>query len=82
MSKIVKWLAAGAFLVAVAALPSSASARWHHGWGWGGAGFGLGLGLGYAAAAPYYGGYYGGCWRVRRVFTPWGPRWRRVNVCY
>src|SRR5689334_813297 len=35
---------------------------WHGGgWGWGGLGVGIGTGLllGAAAAAPYYGGYYG-----------------------
>ncbi len=33
---------------------------------------------------PYlYAGYYGynSCYRWRRVWTPWGPRLRRVNVC-
>jgi hypothetical protein len=47
------------------------------------------LGLGLAAAPlafgyPYYGsyGYYGGCYLVpRRVWTPWGWRFRRVEVC-
>jgi hypothetical protein len=38
-------------------------------------GFGFGL--------PYYGLYaYNGCWRSRRVLTPYGWLWRRVNVCY
>jgi hypothetical protein len=23
----------------------------------------------------------GGCWRVHRVWTPWGLRWHRVWVC-
>jgi len=34
---------------------------WRGGWGWGAVGLGLGTGLllGAAAAAPYYGGYYG-----------------------
>jgi hypothetical protein len=42
--------------------------------------FGIGfVGLG---AYPYYAGYYGGCHRWRLVPTPWGPRWRLVNVCY
>lgn len=32
---------------------------------------------------PYYQyyGYYDGCYRWRRVATPWGWRLRRVNVC-
>ena len=44
-----------------------------------GIGFGIGLGLGY----PYYAGYYGsdGCLAPRRVWTPYGWRFRYVNVC-
>jgi len=62
------------------------------GGGFRGAGIGLGLGLG--LAAPYYGyGYRGypyvyssyydpGCYVVRRrVWTPYGWRFRRVTVC-
>ena len=62
------------------------------GGGFRGAGIGLGLGLG--LAAPYYGyGYRGypygyssyydpGCYLVRRrVWTPYGWRFRRVTVC-
>jgi hypothetical protein len=30
---------------------------------------------------PYY-GYYDGCYRWRWVATPWGWRFRRLNVCY
>jgi hypothetical protein len=41
---------------------------WHGGWG----------GL-YAFGGP---AYYGGCWQRRWVPTPFGPRWRLVNVCY
>jgi len=53
----------------------------------------LGLGLGIAATAPYgygygypyygsYAAYDGGCYLVpRRVWTPWGWRLRRVEVC-
>jgi hypothetical protein len=43
--------------------------------GWGG------VGIGYY---PYYSAYgYGayGCYRTVRVFTPYGPRLRRVWVC-
>ncbi len=97
MSRMIKWLTVAMLVLGAAALPSAASAqRWHGGWhrggwGWGAAGFGLGLGL---AASPwgwgpgFYGGpYYAsagpwGCWRTRRVWTPWGWRWRRVNVCF
>ena len=58
----------------------------HRGFGFG-PGFALGLGLAAAPLAfgyPYYGsyGYYGGCYLVpRRVWTPWGWRFRRVEVC-
>ena len=54
-----------------------------------GPGIGLGLGLGFGLGYPYYGygyGYpyyagYGGCFRPRRVWTGYGWRWVRVNVC-
>jgi|SwirhisoilCB2_FD_contig_31_35556840_length_504_multi_4_in_0_out_0_1 hypothetical protein len=73
--------------IAMAAAPTNASARpwghgwhgggWHGGWhrGWGGPRFGFYPGYG----AYGYGGY--GCWRPVRVFTPYGPRWRRTWVC-
>jgi hypothetical protein len=59
----------------------------HHGFG--GVGLGLGLGLGLAAAPlafsygyPSYAYYGGGCYLVpRRVWTPWGWRFRSVEVC-
>jgi hypothetical protein len=48
----------------------------HHGFGHRRFGFGFG---GYW---PYYAsGYYGSCWRVRHVRTPYGWAWRRVYVC-
>jgi hypothetical protein len=63
---------------------------WHGGgWGWGGPalGFGIGLGLaglygpyGYAYGYPAYA--YNGCVQARRVWTPVGWRFQRVNVCY
>ena len=67
--------------IAVVSIPTDASARgghrgggWHHGGGWRG---GFGPRFGYY---PYaYGAY--GCYRTVRVFTPFGPRWRRVWVC-
>lgn len=45
----------------VAALPSSAEARWGWGWGWGGFGVGLARGaiVGGALAAGAYNPYYG-----------------------
>ena len=80
-------------VVAATFAPTEASARWRgRGWGWGGPAIGLGLGLGLAGAG-YYGGYYGGypaygyggpaygCWRRTVVYTPYGPRSRRVWVC-
>ena len=54
----------------------------HHGFGFRrGFGFHRGFGFGFA---PYYYGYYPyeGCWRWRRVWTPFGWRLHRVNVCY
>lgn len=42
--------------------------------GWGGGWGGL-----YAFGGP---AYYGGCWQRRWVPTPYGMRWRLVNVCY
>src|SRR5579871_1886261 len=38
-----------------------------------------GVGL-FAFGGPYYDDY--GCWRLRRVWTPWGWHWRRIYVCY
>ncbi len=37
--------------------------------------YGAALGLG------LYGAYNYGCYRTVRVFTPYGPLWRRVWVC-
>jgi hypothetical protein len=79
--------------VAVAAIaasaPTTAEARWGHGggwhggwhgggWGWGGPRFYGGYGGGYY---PYAYGGYPSCYRSVRVYTPYGPRWRRVWVC-
>ena len=68
---------AAASLGVMALAPTSASAGgfWphhhhHHHWG---PGFGVGL-IG--------GGGYDGCYVTRRVLTPFGFRWRTVNVCY
>jgi hypothetical protein len=70
---------AAASLGAMALTPSTASA---HGWGWhgghhhfhGGGFYGPAFGIGYVGG--------GGCYVSRRVMTPWGLRWRTVNVCY
>jgi hypothetical protein len=73
-------IAATAIMVfGAAAIPTEASARWHGGWhgGWRGPGWGF-----YGAPLSYGPGpYYGGCYQVRRVPTPYGLRWRRVWVC-
>jgi hypothetical protein len=39
-----------------------------------------GFGFGFWGG-PYW-AYAGDCWRLRRVWTPWGWHWRRVNVCW
>ena len=44
----------------------------HHHWG-----HGHGFGVGFIG-----GGGYDGCYVTRRVLTPFGFRWRTVNVCY
>ena len=75
-------LTAIAALGTVALAPTSASAwgfkggfHHHHGFGWG-----HGFGVGFVGGG--YGGGYDGCWQTRRVWTPFGFRWRTVNVCY
>jgi hypothetical protein len=80
MRKLMMACVAVAAIAATVAIPTEASA-WRGGWhgggwhrGWGG--------------PRFYGGYYPaysygayGCYRSVRVFTPYGPRWRRVWVC-
>jgi hypothetical protein len=77
--KLTLALVAAASLSAMALAPTAASAGWKGG-GWGGGwhhhhhGFGIGfIGGGY--------GGYDGCYQVRRVPTPYGYRFRTVNVC-
>jgi Spy/CpxP family protein refolding chaperone len=67
---------AAASLGVMALAPTSASAGgfWphhhhHHHWG---------QGFGFIGG----GGGYDGCYVTRRVLTPFGFRWRTVNVCY
>jgi hypothetical protein len=77
--KVTLALAAAASLGVMALAPTSASAGgfWphhhhhHHHWGHG-HGFRIG----------FIGGGYDGCYVTRRVLTPYGSRWRTVNVCY
>ena len=85
--KLVLAAAATVALGAAALTPTTASAwhgghgGWHggHGGGWHGGGS---RGPRFAFGGPVYGAYAGGCIRNRWVNTPWGPRMRRVNVCY
>ncbi len=81
LRKIALALVAAASLSAVALAPTAASAHWKGGGGFGGFHhhhhFGPGFGIGYIG-----GGYGGdGCFVTRRVLTPFGFRWRTVNVC-
>jgi len=81
LRKLVLGLAAVAALSTTSLMSTEASAKgWKGGWHhhhhhghWGG-GYGL-----------YVGGYgpgYGGCYVKRLVSTPYGLRYRVVNVCY
>jgi Spy/CpxP family protein refolding chaperone len=68
--------AASLGVMALAATPDSAGGFWphhhhHHHWG-------HGHGFGFIGG----GGGYDGCYVTRRVLTPFGFRWRTVNVCY
>jgi hypothetical protein len=80
LRKVTLALAAAASLTAISLASTSASASpmiWpkhphhhHHHWH---PGFSVG----------FVGGYgYEGCYVTRRVLTPYGFRWRTVNVCY
>jgi hypothetical protein len=78
LRKLVLGLAAVAALSATAMMPTAASAKgWkhhhhHHGFhghSWGGPKF-------------IVGGGYGGCYVKRLVETPYGLRYRVVNVCF
>ncbi len=73
--KLTLALVAAASLGAVALAPTAASAwpHHHHHHGHFGPSFGIG----------HIGGGYGGdgCYRVRRVMTPLGWRFRTINVC-
>jgi len=81
LRKLVLGLAAVAALSTAAMLPTAASAKgkgWHHhhhhGHGhWSG---------GHRFFAGGYGGGYGGCYVKRLIDTPYGLRYRVVNVCY
>jgi len=77
--KLALGLVAAASLSAAALAPTAASAKPFFGGGWGG-GWGyhhhhIGLGLGFVGAVD------GGCYVTRLVETPFGLRYRTVNVC-
>lgn len=81
--KVTLALAAAASLGAMALSTNTASASplfWpkhphfhHHHWH-------PGFSVGYYGTG-YYGGYQG-CFVSRRVLTPYGFRWKTVNICY
>jgi hypothetical protein len=82
LRKLTLALVAAASLSAVALAPTAASAggggKWGGGWG-GGWGyhhhFGPSFGIG------YIGGGLEGCYVTRPVMTPFGLRYRTINVC-
>lgn len=81
LRKLALALAASAALGAAALSPTAASAHgWGHHWGHG---WGHGYGFGFSPVIVT-GGYAddAGCYVQRRVRTPYGIRWRTVNVCY
>ena len=74
-------------LGAAALAPTAASAHWHGGgggWhgGWNGGFHRHFFGPRFFVGGPAYSYGYGGCYARRLVPTPWGPRWRLVNICY
>lgn len=78
--KLALAVAATAALGAAALAPTAASAGGWHGHHWG---HGYGFGFGFSPVIVS-GGYADdtGCYVQRRVRTPYGIRWRTVNVCY
>jgi hypothetical protein len=82
LRKLTLGLVTAASLSAMVLAPSAASAHpWGGGWhgGWGGFHHFHGFGVGYVAGPAYVDN---GCYAPRRVLTPFGYRWRTVNVCY
>jgi hypothetical protein len=83
LRKVTLALVAAASLSAMALAPTAASAHpWGGGWGGGGWGgyhhhWGHGFGIGFIG-----GSVDGGCYVTRPVITPFGYRYRTVNVCY
>ncbi|HEY3678118.1 MAG TPA: hypothetical protein VGL45_05325 [Bradyrhizobium sp.] len=80
LRKLVLGLAAAASLSAMALAPSAASAHPWGGWGgWHGYHHFHGFHYGFIGVPVYDNG---GCYATRRIMTPFGYRWRTVNVCY
>jgi hypothetical protein len=80
LRKLVLGLAAAASLGAMALAPSAASAHPWGGWGgWHGYHHFHGFHYGFIGVPVYDNG---GCYATRRIMTPYGYRWRTVNVCY
>ncbi len=81
--KLALALAASAALGAAALAPTAASAgggwghHWGHGWG-----YGHGFGFGFSPVIVSGGYADDDCYQTRRVRTPYGIRYRTVNVCY
>ena len=81
--KLIIALGATAALAAAASSPALAYHPHHHGHGWGWGAFGTGVALGLAAPVVASYPYGGTCYVQKRwVDTPYGPRLRRVPVCY
>jgi len=79
LRKLTLAIVAAASLSAMALAPTAASAHpWGGGWGGGWGGYhhhwGHGFGIGFVGGGD-------GCY-VSRVLTPYGYRYRTVNVCY
>ncbi len=77
LRKVTLAIATAATLGAIALAPTAASAHpWGGGWG---GGFhhhwGHGFGIGFVGGGD-------GCYVTRPVLTPFGLRYRTVNVCY
>jgi hypothetical protein len=83
LSKFTLALVAAASLSAVALAPTAASAKpWGGGWGGGfGGGWGFHHHFGPGFGIGYIGGGYDGCYVTRPVMTPFGYRYRTINVC-
>ena len=79
--KLALAIAASAALGAAALAPPSASAGGWHGHYWG-HGWGHGYGFGFSPVIVSGGYADDGCYVQRRIRTPYGFRWRTVNVCY